>query len=54
MGDEALERVKLLGHGAQGSAVLMRNPTSGELLVAKEIPVENKTPPPPSSARRRT
>ena len=33
------ERVKLLGHGTHGRAVLLRSSRTGEMVVAKEVPI---------------
>jgi NIMA (never in mitosis gene a)-related kinase len=39
---EKYEKIRLLGKGTFGKAWLVREMTTGELLVAKEIKVENK------------
>ena len=37
-------RLRVLGRGHQGSAVLLKHPTENKLVVAKEVPIEQEQP----------
>ena len=40
----AYEKVRLLGRGQHGAAVLLRSPATGDLVVAKQVATEGLGP----------